>query len=1026
MALFLPMLTSCFNDEAIWEKFDEIEGRLDSLENQLNSQVEAMSALLEDGSTVSSCKKNDDGSYTITLSNGTKFTVLPDGTDFSSLVTYTEVGGKKCWATYGPDGALVALKDASGNAIPVSVEASVKVKDGIYYLVLNGKEFATGYDAEEVVQVFSSCTPLEDASGNVYAVTFTFGEGMEITVALDGYAGVLFKISSVNNSVLTDYYIDYGATQTFLMETAGVIDYVMQVPDGWRVIDYVDELTGETYIKVTAPVKETVDLGAAVSEGDLKVVSVVEGGKASVSKMHLSTDPYKTYEVSKMKAVIEPYTGIQKFAYGMMLAEDFDKAELLTKIGEILTTSTDIPKGYYVSEKGIDIMYEDIFGEELSSELEYLFWAVPVLYREEAEGVEAGFYVEEDMLRTLMLAPISAKIEVSDITLFDAKVKVRVGGTLSMYAGAMEKADNFIENIVYQISNEIVEAVDIVQYEGPVSEFPSGETSLYLDEAKSYIVWVVPVDPDKTTYSAADVIYKEFKTPEIKDGGTLAAAIGDFSVTASSISTTISSADAAMIYYAYLSAEDGERYKNAENATKLEKMKDLTISSGFNSVRGFSVEATVKGIRPETTKWLYAVAVGHDGLYGDVICKSAKTSAVSFNDLVVSIGEPEVGSDRVSLSVSVTGGTATDFIYWCGASNEQFWSNANFCGGDADNASQYLAANPDASEVAEVMSANGAIGADGSVKITGLSLSTEHIFVVLAKDADGKYSMAAVKKFTTLAANFGNLVETGTTQWNTQKEWIENNIVWHKEMFGLGGSGQGFSSYGFAVKIPTDHKAYITCFSTVATKTADIILEIEELCSSGRDVSRQPQDENGNEVEVSLPDWTDDNGKLVQGTLFNYFVHYLHGVPSLGYVTYFPSAGHSNCLTWEAGECLRTKAFEERLAELLSLDHWIEYITDFGNYYYNDDPYHEYSRRLEDPERIKEVAQQYLDLYTKYFSDAEPIVFVNNGDALEVQNREAVGLDDKGNVLDKVTIVLVDANGNYYEPMYIDVPNYYK
>ena len=108
----------------------------------------------------------------------------------------------------------------------------------------------------------------------------------------------------------------------------GVVDYVTQVPDGWRVKEYTEDLTGETYVKVTAPSKELVEMGAAVSDGWLKVVSVVVGGKAAVSKMYLSTDPFKTYNVTPLKAVVEPYDGIQKYAYGMMFAEDFDKDQV--------------------------------------------------------------------------------------------------------------------------------------------------------------------------------------------------------------------------------------------------------------------------------------------------------------------------------------------------------------------------------------------------------------------------------------------------------------------------------------------------------------------------------------------------------------------------------------------------------------------------------------------------------------------------------------------------------------------------
>ena len=95
----LPMLTSCYDDKAIWDKFDDIENRLDSLENSLNQQFQALNTLIstvDSKTTVTSCDKNADGSYDVTLSNGAKFTVLPDGTDYSALVSVVTVNGVKC------------------------------------------------------------------------------------------------------------------------------------------------------------------------------------------------------------------------------------------------------------------------------------------------------------------------------------------------------------------------------------------------------------------------------------------------------------------------------------------------------------------------------------------------------------------------------------------------------------------------------------------------------------------------------------------------------------------------------------------------------------------------------------------------------------------------------------------------------------------------------------------------------------------------------------------------------------------
>ena len=1008
VSLSIPAFTSCYDDSALWDKVNDMEARLNELEVEMTSQVEAMQALLSNGATLTSCKKNSDGSYTVTLSDGTKFKVLPEGTDFSSLVSVMVVDGKKCWATYDPSGNAVALTDASGKAIPVSVEVSVKIKDGVYCLVINGKEYETGYDAEDVVQVFSSCTPLTDASGNVYAVKFTFGEGMEVTVALDGYKGVIFKLSNINNAVISEYYVDYGQTQSFLMEMQGVIDYVMQVPDGWRVKEVVEELTGETYLKVTAPSAETVALGAAVAEGDLKVVSVVEGGKAAISKMYVSTDPFKKYDVSAMKAVIEPYTGIQKFAYGMMYADDFKKDQLIEKVTELLSVSADLPAGYYISEKGIDLTLAEIFDGELSEEQAYVFWAIPALYREEAEGVEAGFYVEEAMLRTLVLAPVSADIEVSDVTLLDAKVKVKVGGTLSMYAGLLEKTDNVLEEIAYQINNGIVEPLETLNYEGPASMFPSGELQTYLNPETSYVAWVVPVDKDKTSYSASDVVYKEFTTNSIVSGGELELSVSDLEVTASSVSSELSCEGAAMIYYAFMNDSDGTRYSGTSDETKMSK---ILAADSFVSVRGNSTTAFLKGVKPESTKWIFAVAIGHDGKYGKVVCKSATTDKVSFNTLVLSVESLGIGSDEAKFQVSVSGGTATDFIYWCGYARDDFWVNDEYCGDSRTSAQVYLAANPDAEPVQKVMKTNGPIAEDGTITIKELSMSTDHVFIVLAKDESGKYSKAAYKKFTTLAADLGDLVQEGTDKWNEAKNQI--TLKWIEESFHTPENSNMSASYAFDYSGPKELTAFVICASDTYFEgmnlhsVEEMIVHVEETASRKYDNGYVPYKDGEMMTE---PDYYKD-GELKKGQLMNVYDYYVHGLPSLGFVTYFASGDHDgNCIYWEDERCTYYERALERIAAHNTLAPYRDRAAMFGL----------------SGDEAEAWAEALLEAYKPFYEKAEPIIYVNDGASVRVTYPYASGLDDEGNVVDRVVVVLRDKQGNYYAPMTFEVPNYFK
>ena len=210
LVLFVsPSVTSCYDDSEIWDKIAAIEDRLNTLETGLNNQIKAFSDFLADkGITISECKQNADGSYSISLSNGTSFNTLPETADFSALVSYVEIDGVKYWASYDPEGDLVPLVGADGSKVPVHTAAPVvEERDGVYYLVLGDKEFVTGYRTKDVVSIFTSCQLNKDDAGQVYSATFTFGEDMSFTVIVDGAkpAEVTMTDALAKIALMTDY-----------------------------------------------------------------------------------------------------------------------------------------------------------------------------------------------------------------------------------------------------------------------------------------------------------------------------------------------------------------------------------------------------------------------------------------------------------------------------------------------------------------------------------------------------------------------------------------------------------------------------------------------------------------------------------------------------------------------------------------------------------------------------------------------------------------------------------------------------
>lgn len=1017
-ALTLPVVVSCYDDSQLWDKVNELEKRVDSLQVNLNEQASALSDLMGSGTSISSCNKNADGSYTIELSNGTDFTVLPAGTKFSSLVTYMKKDGKNTWATYDADGNLVPLVGVG----PGKIE--VKLVDKVYHVVIDGVEYPTGFTVDDNVQIFSSCTPMTDDSGQVYAVKLTVGDGWEVTMAVDGYKGVLFKLSSMSTTVVTEYYLDFAQSQSFYMDTRGVIDYVMQIPDGWRVVESKDKLSGELTVKIIAPSQETIAMQAAVASGDLKVVSVVEGGKAAITKLSLSTSPYKNYEVNALKAVIEPYNGIQKFFYG--ISTDYDRAAVMSQITAHLDASAALPEGVFQSETGIDKQHSEI-NPNITEGQNYTFWSVPALYTEGDETQKAGFYVKEEMFREFNLTPMSVDIKVASAALLDADINVKVLGVNKMFAGISLKTDTVIDEIVANVNNGVYDALSdksLMSYAGSASKYLDAEAPMQLDPETEYVVWVIPVEAGKTKFLASDVVFADFKTKSVTAGGTLEATIADADVTASSITRKASSEGAVMMYYAYIEGSIGERVAKYSNESMF---NEIMKASTFNEVRGSSADAVIDDLMPETNMWLFVVPIAADGKYGKVAFASATTSAVTFSSLSVSLEKVLIESDKATYKVNVNGGSAVDYIYWVGRKTDPFW--VEICGSNRTVAGKFMAANPDHEAIVKVMKTSGPVAADGTLVVSELTIAKEHILLVLAKDEEGLYSKAGYAAFETLSISLGdNYAEEGTAKWNEMKELIEKNIQWDEDYFqAAAGQGQGMGAYAFSITVPTDLTAYISCFSTRAAENfgtkLDIMVELEKTCLSPTIRNPVVVDPETGERAL-LPDWVDDNGRLIQGSMVNVDVPYPHGDPAAGIVTYFAAGAHeSHCNVWKNGKCSNYESQMNKIKELTSFDYWVAHFWDFGNYNHEGDPNSPYSRKLQDEEKLKQIAKAYQETYIKYYEGVEPVVYVNDGSALRIVNREAMGYDDNGKVVDVVTVMLKTLDGSYYDPMYIQVPD---
>ena len=390
---------------------------------------------------------------------------------------------------------------------------------------------------------------------------------------------------------------------------------------------------------------------------------------------------------------------------------------------------------------------------------------------------------------------------------------------------------------------------------------------------------------------------------------------------------------------------------------------------------------------------------------------SGKTGALTFDTSITLKSEKvDATAKKAVIKVTSTGGDLSDYIYWFGRITDPFWANSTHCGGTKTTAEKYMALYPDDEDIVKCMSKNGELGADGTITFEGLSMETEYIFMILEKGEAG-YSKSGYLKITTLAADLGVIVREGSDTWNNAKASID--LGWIQSSFKAAANSSMMASYAFAYSGPKNLTAYIMCASenyfTDAgfTKMEHIMIEIENYASRRYANSRTPI---VNGTHANEPDYYKD-GELRQGQLMNVYEFCIHGVPGLGFVTYFAedSHGEGNCIYWE-NSCTQYEQALSSIEQYNTLAPWEEKAKQFG---------------LSGTEAAN-WAQALLEAYSVYYKDAKPVIYVNNGSALTVSTPYATGKNEEGIIPDRVVVMLKDLDGNYYEPMFFEVPDYFE
>lgn len=263
------LAVSCFDDTAIQEQLRDHEDRLSSIESVLNAEVGGINDLISriealEGKIAAIKVETKDGVTTLTLSNGTSVVLSKGG-----AVTIDENGN---WATVAADGTVTST------GIKVGHELQFQVVNGeLQYAPKGSTEFvATGVKVSEyTAHVIGNVVPAAD------------GKSVAVTIG-----NQTLELPLVSSAVATlglsrdGFFLRYTAEKTISITAENLADvYVMNEPDGWKAtIDGTD-------LKIVAPTKKAIEIGAAENEGLVLIHATTDEGKCVVAKLEVTAGP---------------------------------------------------------------------------------------------------------------------------------------------------------------------------------------------------------------------------------------------------------------------------------------------------------------------------------------------------------------------------------------------------------------------------------------------------------------------------------------------------------------------------------------------------------------------------------------------------------------------------------------------------------------------------------------------------------------------------------------------------------------
>lgn len=805
VTLACPLFTSCYDDSKIWNEIDKINDRIDDLQKQLNDELAALKTLLESQIaalqgkvdalvTVSKVESSNDGVTKITLSDGTDFTVYPAQNNNGLVTTIKMDDDVLYWAVYA-NGQPKLVTDTEGSPIPVvAVTPQVRVDEetALVEISFDGGETwePVGYNKEpgglcvftgaEVVYT-DNYTDEQEAmypEWNVETpmyVTLTLADGGTITLTIDGAANFMFA-NPYGRGPVTVQYVNFSGTTAIPVSAANIENWVKEVPAGWQVVEDTDYLAeyGQAEFHVTAPSAEAIASGAAVAEGDMKVLAVAKGGKTITASVHLTTVPFSAFSASKGNVSARMNSGVGGYLLGVSALDEFDAEAIVDELksvveayeeyenweGEMMKEYTWSPWYPESNDTPLDDNYMESSVEDyplaelaLQNELvageQYVVWAVALNSWFDDVTYASGYTVGDIVSTSYLHAFINVDESETVVTFNDIRIKAEFVGVTTFFGGFEEQypgyattpedvVANLNEDFLYGgpeelfVNDESVEGWNEGVFTGNPNDLVNGSQAI--EPGKDYYLYLIPAVPGKTEYSVSDVYWFEFTSEALMAGSSIVVTPGEAVLDYQNISVPLSAEGAVYMYY---------KFMEPEMVSTVADKQAYLLENGLMA-EGGSVTASMADLSPSTTRTLLAMAVDEYGCYGEVFQDDYTTETYVFASAVVTAELQGTPAQTGYVKISCDADVKTYYYLYC-TIDDYKWSNPSYLGGTVEGASSFIALTPESDLLTKVAPAD--VPAEG-ILMEGLTILYPSVFVVSAELTDGTFTKATVVPFT--------------------------------------------------------------------------------------------------------------------------------------------------------------------------------------------------------------------------------------------------------------------------------------